>query len=129
MSDWVDRLERGVRRVRRGVEAVREGARPPSDPPNERLSAVRPVQPLSVTSEPPVVARMIVEIRSDGTRTLARGALEDVQTGERTTLEASGGSPTQLAASLASSLMKTPLMLSKTVGALVRARLRGGGKP
>lgn len=77
----------------------------------------------------PVVARMVVEIRSDGTRTVARGALEDVVTGERVQLEASGSSPVQLAASLASSLLSTPYHLGRAAGAFMRGRLgRGGGK-
>ena len=84
----------------------------------------------AVHEEPPVVARMIVEIRSDGTRTVARGALEDIVTGERVKIEASGGSPVQLAASLASNLLSTPFMLGRAAaGALVRGRLgRGGSK-
>lgn len=78
--------------------------------------------------EPPVVARMIVEIRSDGTRTVARGALEDVVTGERVSIDAHGGSPLQLAASLAQSLLSTPFSLSRAAGALVRNRLGRGDK-
>ena len=70
---------------------------------------------------------MIVEIRSDGTRTVARGALEDIMSGERVKIEASGGSPIQLAASLASSLLSTPFMLGRATSALVRNRL-GRGK-
>jgi hypothetical protein len=82
-----------------------------------------------IDEEPPVVARMIVEIRSDGTRTIARGALEDVVTGERVAIDAKGGSPIQLAASLAQSLLSTPFSLSRAAGALVRNRLgRGGDK-
>lgn len=78
--------------------------------------------------EPPVVARMIVEIRSDGTRTVARGALEDIVTGERVAIDAHGGSPLQLAASLAQSLLSTPFSLSRAAGALVRNRLGRGDK-
>jgi hypothetical protein len=81
----------------------------------------------AVHEEPPVVARMIVEIRSDGTRTIARGALEDIITGERVKIEASGGSPLQLAASLASNLLSTPFMLGRAAGALARGRLGRGG--
>jgi hypothetical protein len=77
--------------------------------------------------EPPVVARMIVEIRSDGTRTVARGALEDIVSGERVKIEAAGGSPMQLAASLASNLLSTPFMIGRATSALVRNRL-GRGK-
>lgn len=57
----------------------------------------------------PVVARMVVEIRSDGSRTVARGALEDLASGERVALEASGGSPAELAAQMLKSLVKLPL--------------------
>jgi hypothetical protein len=73
--------------------------------------------------EPPVVARMIVEIRSDGSRTIARGAIEDVQTGQRTTIEARGDSPIQLAIALARSLTQLPRLTA-------RSALRGllGGK-
>ena len=44
-------------------------------------------QPLEVSDEPPVVARLIVEIRSDGTRTIARGAIEDVASGQKTAID------------------------------------------
>jgi len=60
--------------------------------------------------EPPVVARLIVEIRSDGSRTIARGAIEDVASGQRTTIEARGDSPIQLAIALARSLTQLPRM-------------------
>jgi hypothetical protein len=59
-------------------------------------------------AEPPVVARLIVEIRSDGSRTIARGAMEDVATGQRTAVEARGDSPLQLALALARSLTQLP---------------------
>jgi hypothetical protein len=58
--------------------------------------------------EPPVVARLVVEIRSDGSRTIARGALEDVAGGQRTMVEARGDSPLQLALALARSLTQLP---------------------
>lgn len=60
--------------------------------------------------EPPVVARLVVEIRSDGSRTIARGAMEDVTSGQRTTIEARGDSPLQLAIALARSLTQLPRM-------------------
>jgi hypothetical protein len=71
------------------------------------------------SDEPPVVARMIVEIRSDGTRTVARGALEDAATGQRTTLVARGSSPAALAGSLVKSLLKVPLLAPGAVRALL----------
>ena len=67
-----------------------------------------PPEVLENTDEPPVVARLIVEIRSDGSRTIARGAIEDVSTGARTTIEARGNSPLQLAVALARSLTQLP---------------------
>lgn len=52
----------------------------------------------------PVVARLIVEIRSDGSRTIARGALEDANLGQRVAVEARGDSPLALALALAKSI-------------------------
>ena len=56
----------------------------------------------------PVVARLVVEIRSDGRRTIARGAAEDAASGQRVAIEARGDSPMQLAMALARSLVKIP---------------------
>jgi hypothetical protein len=72
--------------------------------------------------EPPVVARMIVEIRSDGTRTIARGALEDAMNGERVAIEARGSTPLALAASLAKSMLSAPVLARQAVRALIQAR-------
>ena len=57
-----------------------------------------------------MVARLVVEIRSDGSRTIARGAIEDVASGQRTAIEARGTSPLQLALSLAKSMTQLPGM-------------------
>lgn len=70
--------------------------------------ALVPAPPGELLGEPPVVARLIVEIRSDGSRTIARGALEDVAGGQRTAIEARGDSPVQLAIALARSLTQLP---------------------
>ncbi len=64
--------------------------------------------------EPPVVARMVIEIRSDGSRTIARGAIEDVKSGERTAIEARGDSPIQLAIALARSLTSLPRLAMRS---------------
>jgi hypothetical protein len=61
----------------------------------------------------PVVARLVIEIRSDGTRTVARGGLEQAQIGEggtadRVAIEARGGSPAALAADLLRALVTLP---------------------
>jgi hypothetical protein len=75
--------------------------------------------------EPPVVARLIVEIRSDGSRTIARGALEEVASGQRTTVEARGTSPIQLALALARALTQLPRLGARSVrGLLGRKRSR-----
>lgn len=61
----------------------------------------------------PVVARLVIEIRSDGTRTVARGGLEQAQVGEggapdRVAIEARGGSPAALAADLLRAIVRLP---------------------
>jgi hypothetical protein len=72
--------------------------------------AFRPegVQGLTVPAEPPVVARLVIEIRSDGTRTIARGAMEDHATGQSVAMRAEGTTPAALAASLFRSLLALP---------------------
>ncbi len=74
--------------------------------------------------EPPVVARLIVEIRSDGSRTIARGAIEDTVSGQRTQLEARGDSPLALALQLARALTQLPRLTARSAvrGLLGRRR-------
>ncbi len=55
----------------------------------------------------PVVARLVVEIRSDGTRTVARGAVEDLE-GRRVAVQAQGATPWALAKQLAGALWTMP---------------------
>jgi len=69
---------------------------------------------LERADEPPVVARLVVEIRSDGSRTIARGAIEDAQRGERVAIEARGDSPIQLAIALARSLTQLPRLTARS---------------
>lgn len=76
----------------------------------------------TLAGEPPVVARLVVEIRSDGSRTIARGALKDELSGEQVALEAKGSSPIQLAAQLARNLLTTPLAASQFAKAMLAAR-------
>jgi hypothetical protein len=134
-KEWVESLKGHVQGVRQAVEATAQrmaDARVPiKDGPAPRGGPIVPNTPGQVPAqyeEPPVVARMMIEIRSDGTRTIARGALEDIVSGEQVKIEASGGSPMQLAASLASNLLSTPFMLGRAANALVRNRLGRGGK-
>ncbi len=76
----------------------------------------------------PVVARMVIEIRSDGTKTVARGAVEDVVRGESVAVEAKAGSPLELSLSLARAISQTlttaPGLAAKSVAAEIRQRAR-----
>ena len=58
--------------------------------------------------EPPVVAQLMIEIRSDGSHTIARGALHDLRTQESAHVHAEGQTPAQLITSLLSSLLSLP---------------------
>lgn len=77
---------------------------------------------LNNVEELPVVARLIVEIRSDGTRTVARGAVEDIVSGERAQVRAEGGSPMQLAASLAKSMLSVPALAFQAARTVAEAK-------
>lgn len=60
-----------------------------------------------VEAEPPVVARLVVELRSDGRCTIARGAVEDVRAQERVSLEVGASSPWDLVRLLARELTRS----------------------
>ena len=79
--------------------------------------------PASV-DELPVVARLIVEIRSDGSRTIARGAMEDAASDTRVAIEAGGGNPLELALALARSILAAPWLRGRMVRGGLRALLR-----
>jgi hypothetical protein len=72
--------------------------------------------------EPPIVARLVVEIRSDGTRTIARGALEDAASGERVAIEARGTTPLALALQLTKSMFGARTLVGKAARALLPGR-------
>jgi hypothetical protein len=74
--------------------------------------------------ELPVVARLIVEVRSDGTRTVARGAMEDAASGTRAAIEAAGSTPLELAMTLAKSIVSAPWFARQIVRSGVRGLLR-----
>lgn len=82
----------------------------------------------------PVVARMVIEIRSDGSRTIARGAMEDVALGQKVALEAEGTTPLALAMQLAKSIGGLPAFAASSMRQHLRdrveARVRGllGGR-
>lgn len=72
-------------------------------------------------NDPPVVARLVVEIRSDGSRTVARGAMEDLGTGERVAVRAEGSSPIALAGSLAKSMLSVPALALQAARSVAEA--------
>lgn len=80
------------------------------DRPKAELVTGATPKEIADATEPPVVARLVIEIRSDGSRTIAKGALEDAAQGETVTLRAEGTSPLMLAAQLVRSLVKAPLL-------------------
>lgn len=77
---------------------------------------------------PPVVARLVVEIRSDGTRTVARGALEDAVAGQDVAVAVEAESPAALLGKLTRSLVSLPGMLRTPREALPEAE-RSPGEP
>lgn len=64
--------------------------------------------PATRAPEPPVVAQLMIEIRSDGSHTIARGALHDLRSNESAHVHAEGKTPQQLIASLLGSLLSLP---------------------
>lgn len=92
--------------------------------PKEKLVRMRTDAALEVAEELPVVARLVVEIRSDGTRTTARGAMEDAASGMRASIEASGQSPLELALGLAKSILAAPWFTRQITRSGIRALLR-----
>lgn len=98
-----------------------------TDDEDTRLPARAPPAELAEKpGEPPVVARMVIEIRSDGTRTIARGALEDNAAGQRVAIQAEGSTPLALALSLARSILQAPFLFGRDAA---RALLPGRKKP
>ena len=91
-------------------------------PQDEKRPAVRAQEQLEHVGEPPVVARLVIEIRSDGSHTVARGALEDATEGVRVGIEARGTTPMELAASLTKAMFELPFLRTadRTLGALRR---------
>ena len=73
-----------------------------------------------------MVARLVVEIRSDGSTTVARGAVDDLENGVRVALEARGRTAASLAASLVVAMLEVPVMagLGRLAPRLVRTASR-----
>jgi hypothetical protein len=83
------------------------------EPPLPTVTTPAAEQLPVVGAELPVVARIVVEIRSDGTRTVARGAMEDAASQTRVGIEASGATPLELALALAKSMFSAPWLPRK----------------
>lgn len=100
----------------------------PDDDPAPRASILaRPSAAVARDEDLPVVARLVIEIRSDGVRTVARGAVEDSATGAKTAVVARGGSPLALAADLTRSVARGLGALPfAATSAVVRRLLRRG---
>jgi hypothetical protein len=78
--------------------------------------------------EPPVVARLMIEIRSDGSRTIARGALEDIVNDKNVALQAEGRTPAELARSLTAMLLGLPLFASQIAKSLKAQSRKSNGE-
>lgn len=91
-----------------------------------RPTALAPTEKKDLATEadlPPVVARLVVEIRSDGTRTVARGAMEDHQTGQKVALQADASTPLALATELTKALLRVPTLTKELTKETVQALL------
>jgi len=111
------RIKNLGQRVQHSIEEARSLALSPKD--KSALTGEGP--------ELPVVARLMVEIRSDGTHTIARGALEDQATDQRVAIEAHGSTPVELAGSLAKAMLTLPLFASTAVRAVLRSTRNAAG--
>jgi hypothetical protein len=78
--------------------------------PGEKDVVVVPQGEVAPVDEPPVVARLVVEIRSDGRRTIARGALQDASIGKEVAIQAEGSTPLALAGALVRSMLRAPFL-------------------
>jgi uncharacterized protein YicC (UPF0701 family) len=128
LTDLASKLEG---RVRARVRAALDGAAEAAVNATAKAAASSELQVNSKTAndlaetadDPPVVARLIVEIRSDGTRTVARGALKDELSGEQVAIVARGDSPLELAAQLARALVTTPFSAGQIAKSMLHTRL------
>jgi hypothetical protein len=97
----------------------------PDSPEDDKVVTSPPAHDLpAVADELPIVARLVVEVRSDGSRTIARGAMEDAASGTRVAIEASGSTPLELALTLARSVVSAPWFARQLARSGARALLR-----
>jgi hypothetical protein len=90
--------------------------------PDDKIERTGRERAIAHDEEPPVVARMVIEIRSDGSRTIARGAAEDALTGEKVAIEVAGTTPLQLALSMMKTVASLPAIARSAVRALRQPR-------
>jgi hypothetical protein len=88
-----------------------------------------PITSTTLVDEPPVVARLVVEIRSDGKRTIARGSFEEAQRGEHASITVEGTTPAQLALSLMRALLQMPAFAGSIVQTLLAGRSKNLTEP
>lgn len=74
---------------------------------------------------PPVVLRMVIEVRSDGSRTVARGAIEDIPSGERVQVKIDNFSPLLLGKEITRALIGLPSLAKRTAARMLLPRLMG----
>ena len=97
--------------------------------PAEQAEALRRhADTLELGVEPPVVARCVVEVRSDGTLSIARGVFE--LDNERVSLEGRGSTPQELLSMLArGALTQARERIQSTIRGLEEKLLGGGSDP
>ncbi len=91
--------------------------------PDDKLEQ-KQAAPLEEKKELPIVTRLVIEIRSDGSRTVARGAIEDARTGEKVELNAEGATPLLLIASLLRSLTDVPALAKRAASLFLPGKKR-----
>jgi hypothetical protein len=91
--------------------------------PDPSAVATTSSRAIAEEEELPVVARIMVEVRSDGRRTIARGAMEDAATGTKASIEAIGSTPLELALALAKSMLQVPALARQGVKERLRRLL------
>jgi hypothetical protein len=116
----LEKTSRKIAGLRRRV-AVSDTPTIVNGPKSDELTTrEREKQDLTREDDLPVVARMVVEIRSDGTRTIARGAAEDAASGEKVAIQIEGTTPLSLALSLMKTLGQVPALARQAMKSLKR---------
>ena len=98
----------------------------PADDAKKDLSQPREARLTEEPAEPPVVARLVIEIRSDGSRTIARGAMEDRLTGQSVAVKTEGATPEEFSRALLKQLLQAPFIgrnLGRSIGRAAVSRV------